>query len=211
MAAGCLAATALVTPFTILGVAPATATTGATVSSSVGADGDGMSGMTDPTPSPLETEMSGDAPISEPSPIASSPSEAPMHDMAPVTGDVEAPDMAGASHDPSATPESGDMTSPSGAADAHATDDGHGDEMTDMNSGDSAGHGGGAYAVSAPPEEQRKVVLAGFAAVNLLVFAGAGILRRMGHGSRSQLRAKQGPTTTPRRSGTATKDMGDQA
>jgi hypothetical protein len=134
-----------------------------------------------------------------------------MHDMEPVTGDVEAPDMAGASHDPSATPESGGMTSPSVAPDAHDTGDGHGDEMTDMNSDDSAGHGGGPSAVTAPPEEQRKVVLAGFAAVNLLVFAGAGILRRMGHGSRSQLRAKQGPTTPSRRSGTTTNDMGDQA
>lgn len=201
MATGCLAASALVTPFTILGVAPALATTGASVSSAVGADGDGMAGMTDPTPAPVETAMTDDAPMSEPTPIAPPPSEEPMHDMEPVTGDVEAPDMAGASHDPS----------PSIAPDAHDTGDGHGDVMTDMTSDDSAGHGGGPAAVTAPPEQQRKVVLAGFAAVNLLVFAGAGVLRRRGHGSRSQQRSQHGPTTTPRRYGTATTDMGDQA
>jgi hypothetical protein len=175
---------------------------------------DDMGGMSDPTTAPTPAPMNDDAPMPVES-AAASPSEEPMHDMESVTGDAEAPDMAGASHE-AVTPmpasgdvpgeEMSDMTS-----DSHDSGDGHGDEMSDMNSDDSAGHGGGPFAVTTPPEAQRKVVLAGFAAINLVVLAGAGILRRQGHGSRGQQRAKQGTAPAPRRRSTASNDTGDQA
>ena len=166
--------------------------------------------MTDSPLSPALSAMNDEAATPDAS-VAPGPSEAPMHDMEPVTGDTGAPEMAGHSHEAtSPTPGTGDATSPSVAPDTHDTGDGHGDEMTDMTSNDSGGHDGGPAAVTAPPEQQRKVVLAGFVAINLLVLAGAGILRRRGHGSRGQQRAKQGPTTTPRRTGAAKEDTGDQ-
>lgn len=212
MAAGCIAVTALVAPITIFGAVPAAATTEAFLSSAVAADDGGMSGMTHPAPLPAGTAAHDHEATPVPTAVASSPGEAPMHDMEPVTGHSGASDMAGAHHaEASPVPGPADEVTPSIAPDAHDAGHGESDEMTDTTSDDSSGHGGGHQTVTAPPEEQRKVVLAGFAALNVLVFAGAGILRRRGHGSRSRQRSQQGPTTSVRRSGTATKDMGDQA
>lgn len=212
MAAGCLAVTALLAPITILGAAPAAATTEAFLSSAVAADDEGMSGMTHPAPLPAGTATHDHAATPVPTAVAPSPSEAPMHDMQPVTGLSGASDMAGAHHaEASPMPGPTDEVTPSIAPDAHDAGHEESDEMTDTTSDDSSGHGGGHQTVTAPPDGQRKVVLAGFAAVNMLVFAGAGIMRRRGHGSRSRHRSKQGPTTSARRTGTTTKDTGDQA
>ncbi len=155
---------------------------------------------TSTAPSSAAAGSAGSSPAASNEPSATAGSEAPMHDM------------AGADHEAmSPMPASGDMTWPSIAPDAHDSGDGHGDEMSDMTSDDSAGHGDGPTAFTAPSEQQRKVVLAGFAGINLLVFAGAGILRRTGHGSRGRQRAKQGKSTTPRRTSTTRKDTGEQA
>ncbi len=167
---------------------------------------------TSTAPSSAAAGSAGSSPAASNEPSATAGSEAPMHDMESVTGDVAAHGMAGAGHEAtSPMPASGDMASPSIAPDAHGSGDGHGDEVSDMTSDDSAGHGGGPMAFTTPSEQQRKVVLAGFAVINLLVFAGAGILRRTGHGSRGRQRAKQGKSTTPRRTSTARKDTGEQA
>ncbi len=166
---------------------------------------------TSTAPSSAAAGSAGSSPAASNEPSATAGSEAPMHDMESVTGDVAAPDMTGAGHETmSPMPASGDMVSSSIAPDAHDSA-GHGDEMSDMTSDDSAGHGGGPMAFTTPSEQQRKIVLAGFAGINILVCAGAGILRRMGHSSRGRQRTKQGKSTTPRRTSTASKDTGKQA
>lgn len=206
VAASCVLAAALGLPIT-LAMSPAASAAGSPPSS-MHAPVDDMGGMSDPTTAP--ESMPEEAIPQEAAPA--SPSQEPMHDMETVTGDADAPEMAGASHEAATPmPASDEMAPSSIAPDSHDSGDGHGDEMSDMGTDDSAGHGGGPFAVTTPPEAQRKVVLAGFAAVNVLVLAGAGILRRRGRGSRGQQRAKQGTPPTPRRRSTTTNDTGDQA
>jgi hypothetical protein len=209
VAASCLLAAALGLPMTVA-LSPA-ANAISSPPSSMHAPFDDMGGMSDPTTAPTPAPMNNDTAMPVES-AAPPPSQEPMHDMEPVTGYADEPDMAGASHEAATPmPASDDMAPASIAPDSHDSGDGHVDEMSDMNSDDSADHGGGPFAVTTPPEAQRKVVLAGFAAVNLLIFAGAGILRRTGRGSRGLQRAKQGSSKTPRRTGTDKQDTGDQA
>lgn len=139
-------------------------------------------------------------------------SAAASHDMGSMTGDEQAHDMAGMSHDdaPARTTTDG-VASESSAPDAHGTGAGHRDESSEETSHESDGHGGSPTSVTTPPEAQRKVVLAGFAAVNLLVLAAAGIMRRTGHGGRGGSRTARGDAATARRSSTAMTSKGDQA
>jgi hypothetical protein len=140
------------------------------------------------------------------------PSASPSHDMGSVTGDEQAHDMAGMSHDDGPSmPAPDGVGSDSSAPDSHGTGAGHGDEPSDETSHDTEGPGGSPAAVTTPPEEQRKVVLAGFAAVNLLVLATAGILRRNGHVGRGGPRTARGGAASARRSSTPSTSKGDQA
>ncbi|MDP1876360.1 MAG: hypothetical protein Q8M17_02210 [Actinomycetota bacterium] len=67
--------------------------------------------------------------------------------------------------------------------DDHANHDGMSDaEMADMGSEGESGHAPGSPVVATPDEAGRNVVLAGFAAMNVLVLVMAGLLRRTGRG-----------------------------
>lgn len=142
----------------------------------------------------------------------SAPSATASHDMGSIVGDEHAPDMAGMSHDGTPSmPSSEGMSAESSVPDAHDSGDGHEAEPPEATSHDSQGHGGSPTAVATPPEEQRKVVLAGFAAVNLLVLAGAGVLRRRGQGRHGQPRTARSDAPTSRRFSTTSTSKGDQA
>ena len=139
------------------------------------------------------------------------PSATPSHDVGSVTGDEQAHDMAGMSHDDAPSiPASDGLGSESSAPDAHGSGVERGEKTPEATSHDSDGHGGSPTAVATPPEEQRKVVLAGFAAVNLLVLAGAGVLRRRVHGRHGQSRTARSDAVTSRRSSTSSTSKGDQ-
>jgi hypothetical protein len=107
------------------------------------------------------------------------------------------------------------LSSQQAPADAHEAPDvthgpthsEHDDGMTDaemLNVDDdaetSSGHDTGEPVLAAPDEAGRRVVVAGFAAINFLVLGAAGVLRRRGHGPRRRggtrgRTARSGPAT----------------